>query len=272
MRHAATVPRLLLAAVGLASGSCGALDDLLKSPNGLAIKKFTVSPSQVSPGGTVTLSWNVEGADSVQIDNGVGPVNSKGSVEVRPTRTATYSLTARAGSSAASSTLQVLVNGSAASPSPQPSPSLTPAPLPTPTPSPSATPTPSPSTPPASSSCQLPAMPECGAAEGPKGVWGCCREERDTVFEDKVNAAIDKLLRERPQLFDGDRPKDADAYVRGVAEILQRDFGVCARQGGPDDEVGVKNSNGFNEQYDILFGNGRIRYSGYTVTCRPARF
>jgi hypothetical protein len=114
-------------------------------------------------------------------------------------------------------------------------------------------------------------MPECGASEGPAGVFGCCKEERTQVFADAVENAIDKLLRERPELFNGDRPKDDNAYIQGVAAILVRD-GYCAKQGGPEDEVAVKNSNGFSEQYDILLSNGRIRRSGYTVTCRPARF
>lgn len=115
-------------------------------------------------------------------------------------------------------------------------------------------------------------MPECGAAEGPKGVWGCCREERTQVFADAVEAAIEKIQRERPELFNGDRPKDENAYVQGVARILERDFGYCSKQGGPEDEIGVKNANGWSEQYDILLSNGRIRHYGYTVTCRPARF
>jgi hypothetical protein len=115
-------------------------------------------------------------------------------------------------------------------------------------------------------------MPECGRAEGPKGVWGCCREESTQAFAADVETAIDRLLRERPDLFNDDRPKNHDEYVQSVAKILERDFGYCSRQGGPEDEIGVKNSNGFSEQYDILLSNGRIRRFGYTVTCRPARF
>jgi hypothetical protein len=115
-------------------------------------------------------------------------------------------------------------------------------------------------------------MPECGGPEGPAGVFGCCQEQSTTHFSDAVDAAIATILRERPDLFNGDSPKDADAYVQGVAQILERDFGLCAAQGGPDDEVAVKNSNSFSEQYDILFGSGHVRYGGYTVTCSPARF
>jgi hypothetical protein len=115
-------------------------------------------------------------------------------------------------------------------------------------------------------------MPECGGAEGPPGVFGCCREEPSQVFASQVDAAITQIQRERPTLFDGERVRDANAYVQGVAQILERSFGLCSRQGGPEDEVGVKNTNSFSEQYDILYGNGTIRRGGYTVTCRPARF
>ena len=154
-------------------------------------------------------------------------------------------------------------------PAPTPTPSATPtAPAsasPGPTPAPSASPTPS-------GSCRLPSMPECGKAEGPPGVFGCCREESAQLFASQVDAAITQLQRDRPSLFSGERVLDANAYVQGVAQVLEQRYGLCARQGGPEDEVGVKNSNSFSEQYDILFGNGTIRHNGYTVTCRPARF
>lgn len=114
-------------------------------------------------------------------------------------------------------------------------------------------------------------MPECGGPEAPAGVFGCCRQEADQAFGGQVDAAIAQLQRDRPDLFDGNRVLNAGAYVRGVASLLvQRGF--CAQQGGPEDEVGIKSSNSFSEQYDILFGNGTVRTGGYTVTCRPARF
>lgn len=252
--------------VALLSFGCAALDGLLNDPSDLAIQRFIATPREMAAPGPVTLAWNVEGAEVVEIDNGVGSVKAKGSIELRVERTSQYTLRARSGTSAASSSVQVRVAGG---PSPAPSATPSPAPTPTPTPSPSPTPTPSPSP---GASCRLPAMPECGGPEGPRGVYGCCREEREQVFSEIVERAIDKILVERPELFNGNRPKDGNAYVRGVAEILQRDFGVCAKQGGPEDEVAVKNSNGFSEQYDILLGSGPIRRHGYTVTCRPARF
>lgn len=115
-------------------------------------------------------------------------------------------------------------------------------------------------------------MPECGRPEGPKGVFGCCREESSSVFAARVEEAQEIVRRERPDLLDGSRVRNEDQYVQAVARALEQRFGLCAKQGGPADEVGVKNSNSFNEQFDIVYGNGTVRPAGHTVTCRPARF
>ena len=148
-----------------------------------------------------------------------------------------------------------------------------PIPTPTPVPGASATPTPQPSAtaPPVTSSCRLQSMPECGGPEDPAGVYGCCTKEGNSLFLDTVDTAIAQNQREQPNLFSGDRVLNPNAYVQGVARILET-RGFCARQGGPEDEVAVKNSNGFSEQFDILFSSGIVRTGGYTVTCRPARF
>jgi hypothetical protein len=114
-------------------------------------------------------------------------------------------------------------------------------------------------------------MPECGGPEGPPGVFGCCRAEGSGLFADQVESAIAQLQRERPDLFNGTRVLNEDAYVQGVARVLEQ-RGFCSRQGGPSDEIAVKNSQGFSEQYDILLSSGFIRNGGYQVTCRPARF
>jgi hypothetical protein len=145
-----------------------------------------------------------------------------------------------------------------ASPSPG-----SPTPAPTPTPTSSATP---------GASCRLPAMPECGGPEGPPGVYGCCQRTEAGQFAGQVDAAIDQLRAQRPDLFNGNRVLDETAYVQGVARLLEQRFGLCARQGEPDDEVAVKANNSYNEQYDILFSNGTVRMQGIVVACRPARF
>src|SRR3954470_1308505 len=40
----------------------------------IAIQQFTANPTAIGQGAVATLTWNVKGADSVSIDNGVGKV------------------------------------------------------------------------------------------------------------------------------------------------------------------------------------------------------
>jgi len=59
------------------------------------INLFSATPSTISEGEFVTLSWNITGATSATIDNGVGTVvTTSGSAQVAPTITTTYTLTA----------------------------------------------------------------------------------------------------------------------------------------------------------------------------------
>jgi hypothetical protein len=58
------------------------------------INRFSVSPSTIPPGGKAILSWDVSNAVSVTINNNIGRVNSKGSVEVTPAVQTTYVITA----------------------------------------------------------------------------------------------------------------------------------------------------------------------------------
>jgi len=81
---------------------------------------------------------------------------------------------------------------------------------------------------------------------------------------------------QRADLFNADeilREDDEELVVQLVARRLEQRFGLCAKAGNPvEDEVAVKNSNNFSEQFDILLSNHRVNVHGYTVTCRPARF
>jgi hypothetical protein len=144
----------------------------------------------------------------------------------------------------------------------------------TPTPAPSPTPTPTPTPTPGPQACTLPPMRECAASEGPRGVFGCCRAESVEYYALQVDAAIRIVQVTHPEWFDGgDRLLgDPDDYVREVAHELQTRFGLCAKQGPIDDEVAVKGTNDFSEQYDVLYSSGYVRVGGYQVTCRPARF
>lgn len=62
----------------------------------LRISRFRVSPSTINPGDSVTISWETEGAEEVEITPRPGNVDPVGGVvEDRPTETTTYTLTAR---------------------------------------------------------------------------------------------------------------------------------------------------------------------------------
>src|SRR6185436_15361619 len=83
--------------------------DQLNNPGSLSVNRFTASPRQIQPGTATTLSWDVDGADTIEIDHGVGKVKEKDSSYVKPERTTTYTLTARNGTSVATQSLEVLV-------------------------------------------------------------------------------------------------------------------------------------------------------------------
>lgn len=51
-------------------------------------------PSPILSGSRSTLSWSVEGAESISIDPGIGAVNATGTRAVQPAGTTTYTLTA----------------------------------------------------------------------------------------------------------------------------------------------------------------------------------
>ncbi len=153
-----------------------------------------------------------------------------------------------------------------ATPTPSPSPSTTPSPSPSasPSPSPSATPTPAPS-----ASCSLgasnPSSPSC--TDDPAQLWGT------------VDAALTAAVNSRPALFNLRDKKCDNCYrvvdVAGYIVEVQRQLtalGVCARYDG--EEMAVKDSNGFSEQYDILTADNYMRRGAgnYRGVCRPAIF
>jgi parallel beta-helix repeat protein len=78
------------------------------------IHSFASSSTSITEGESVTLSWNVTGADSVAINQGVGTVSApSGSISISPASTITYTLTVT--NSAGSSTAVVTVTVSSGS-------------------------------------------------------------------------------------------------------------------------------------------------------------
>src|SRR5262245_38382180 len=147
----------------------------------------------------------------------------------------------------------------------------TPTPAATPTPNPAATPTPAPSSPPATASCSL--------GPGPGNGNDCPYEQPSFLRE--VEAALDAVVRENPSWFDLNDTrggctncyfvKRADQYVNRVAQLITKN-GICGHYDG--EELAVKDSNSFNDQYDIFTSDGYIRrqFGSYRSTCHPAWF
>jgi len=147
----------------------------------------------------------------------------------------------------------------------------TPTPAATPTPDPAATPAPAPPQGPSAQSCPLPA----GTGAGTDCPFV------SPSFLREVEAALTAVVAENPQWFDLTKTRGGcencyrvlrpDQYVTRVAELITRD-GICGHYDG--EELAVKNTNAFNDQYDIFTSDGYIRrqFGSYRSTCRPAWF
>jgi hypothetical protein len=165
-----------------------------------------------------------------------------------------------------------------ASPSPKPSlspiiiPVIAPTPVPTPkpTPTPTPAPTPEPTTPPpAASSCSLPASnpPNPTCTDDPSQLYAL------------VDGALTAVTKNRPDLFDmGSKVCDNCYYVlnvNGYVKQVQNQLaaqGICSFWDG--EELAVKSTNQFSEQYDILLASGHMRRGpgSYRGVCKPAWF
>ena len=58
------------------------------------IVAFSATPNEISTGESSTLLWNVTGATTVTINQGIGDVPAAGTKEISPTTTTTYTLSA----------------------------------------------------------------------------------------------------------------------------------------------------------------------------------
>ena len=149
-----------------------------------------------------------------------------------------------------------------------PVPAATPPPAPT-NPAPNNPTNPAPTNPGPSGTCAL-----------PPGTWNENCAMQSQSFLGRVEAAIDEVIASDPSAFDTSRTRgcancyfvrDPTRYVNRVAQAITKN-GVCGYYDG--EELAVKNSNNFNDQYDILTSDLFIRRQGgsYRSTCRPAWF
>jgi hypothetical protein len=88
------------------------------------------------------------------------------------------------------------------------------------------------------------------------------------TFQRDLDTAIKTLRLEQAYLFDGNRVLNVGAYYVGLIRILDRE-GLCAGHDG--EELGIKDSNDFNDVFDVLTSKDEVR-SFYIGTCWPAIF
>lgn len=125
-----------------------------------------------------------------------------------------------------------------------------------------------------------PPPPQTQGCTLPAGTWNENCSMQAQSFLGRVEAAIDEVIATDPQAFDTSRTRgcancyfvrDPTRYVTRVAQAITKN-GICGHYDG--EELGVKSSNAFNDQYDILTSDMFIRRQGgsYRSTCRPAWF
>ncbi len=74
------------------------------------VVNFSASLDTIDLGQSLDLQWEVENADTVSIDNGIGTVEPAGSLSVSPTESTTYTLTAEGPGGTASAETSITVN------------------------------------------------------------------------------------------------------------------------------------------------------------------
>jgi hypothetical protein len=97
---------------GAGRGTSGAIQRRMRPP--ARIVSFTAEPASVKAGESTVLSWATENPNGVSIDQGVGSVAARGTMEVRPGATTTYTLTVGGPEGTLTRSLTVTVSGVAA--------------------------------------------------------------------------------------------------------------------------------------------------------------
>ena len=147
-----------------------------------------------------------------------------------------------------------------------------PAPVPAATPTPQPTPTP----------LALSQISPCSLPKSNPGTNASCTKPTQQL-KAAVDAAIDRTMAVRPELFDfhdvdgGPRILDYKAYMTAVVAALGEQPGVCGNVDA-EGEIGVKKANSYSEQWIIASKAGYKPPVGnwvqrkYVGACSPATF
>jgi hypothetical protein len=111
-------------------------------------------------------------------------------------------------------------------------------------------------------------------------------ERRSPALLNDVEAAMDALVKQKPQIFDLNdeaspgtrayRVLDKNAFAEGLVFNL-RAAGLCSERDGDDallETIKVKNASDFSEDFDVLLSSGHMRRGAgaYRQTCNPSSF
>jgi len=109
------VPRTILAACISISAAAAQTPARVVPP--ARIVSFTAQPASIQPGQPVTLIWATENPNAVTIEPGVGRVTARGSRQVYPTTSTSYTLNVTGpNNTTLNSSVKVTVSGTAAAP------------------------------------------------------------------------------------------------------------------------------------------------------------
>jgi hypothetical protein len=128
---------------------------------------------------------------------------------------------------------------------------------------------------------QAPLAPSPPGCSLPPSREVACSREAAGQFYHQVEAAIDQVLENRPELFDfndtatrTDWPRllNLEAYQQAVVDALVEQ-GLCAKDDRLE-EIAVKIENARSEQYDVQLADNYVRRGGgiYRSSCYPAAF
>jgi hypothetical protein len=120
--------------------------------------------------------------------------------------------------------------------------------------------------------------PPCTLPPGKGSGQNCPRQT--SSYLPLVERSLDRLVERRPEIFDLNafsgchscyRVKNVAAYTKEMVAEAESE-GACAIWDG--EELAVKKTNDFNDQYDILTFENFIRrdHGSYRATCSPAWF
>ncbi len=110
-----TTVMLVLAFAGLSSGLQAQGRGNARPQPAPRVVSFEAKPASIKPGETTQLLWSTENPTGLTIDPGIGPVTPRGSRQIKPAATTTYTLSMRGpNNTPITSTVTVMVAGTTA--------------------------------------------------------------------------------------------------------------------------------------------------------------